>query len=258
MNRKALLGEHQYLLVLFIIGIVLTTLSVRSHAESDAVVRVGPFSIADEGSAVPAGWEPLTFDKIQRHTQYQMVNDEDTTVVRATSEAAASGLIRKVKIDLKEYPVLKWRWKVENIISKGDITTQEGDDYAARIYITFQYEPDKVGFQKKVKHKIGRLLFGDVPIAAINYIWGSRALKGTIADSAYTGLSKLIVVESGDENVGIWVDEERNVYEDYQEAFGEEPPLVNGIVIMTDTDNTGESAVAYYGDITFKKVPLPM
>ena len=50
-----------------------------------------------------------------------------------------------------------------------------------------------------------------------------------------------------------WLNEERNVYEDYKKAFGEEPSMISGIAIMTDTDNTGESATAYYGDILFKK-----
>ena len=63
----------------------------------------------------------------------------------------------------------------------------------------------------------------------------------------------MIVVESGPEKVNQWVNEERNVLEDYRKAFGEDPPLVSGVALMTDTDNTGESATAYYGDISFRK-----
>ena len=61
----------------------------------------------------------------------------------------------------------------------------------------------------------------------------------------------MIVVESGPSRIGQWREETRNLYEDFRRAFGEEPPLVNGVAIMTDSDNTGESAVAYYGDISF-------
>ena len=96
-------------------------------------------------------------------------------------------------------------------------------------------------------------MFGDIPIAAINYIWESKVPKGTIVDNAFTDLVKMIVIESGEGEVGHWVEEERNLYEDYKKAFGEEPYLVNGVAIMTDTDNTGESATAYYGDIIFRK-----
>ena len=63
----------------------------------------------------------------------------------------------------------------------------------------------------------------------------------------------MIVVESGAEKVNQWVTEERDILEDYRRAFGEDPFLISGVAIMTDTDNTGESAVAYYGDIIFNK-----
>jgi hypothetical protein len=63
----------------------------------------------------------------------------------------------------------------------------------------------------------------------------------------------MFVVESGAGKVNQWVNEERNIFEDYKKAFGQEPPMISGIAIMTDTDNTGESATAYYGDILFKK-----
>lgn len=232
-------------------AVVLMTLLGIAHSE--AIFKVEPFSTAHEGNRVPSGWEPLTFPKIPRHTQYKVVRDGESTVVQATSNAAASGLLSRVKIDLREYPILQWRWKVLNVISKGNVRNKKGDDYAGRIYITFEYDPDKVNFSRKAKYRLGRILFGDIPIAAINYIWDNRAPKGTIVDSAYTDLSKMIVVESGQENVNQWVLEERDVYEDYKKAFGEEPPLVNGIAIMTDTDNTGETAVAYYGDIVFKE-----
>ncbi|MBI3995521.1 MAG: DUF3047 domain-containing protein [Nitrospirae bacterium] len=222
------------------------------HAGSEQVIEVGKFSSAQEGTALPSGWRPLTFPKIPRHTRYEAVKEGETTVVRATSEAAASGLVHEVKVDLREYPILRWRWKVLNVISKGDVRTKQGDDYAARIYITFEYDPEKVDFSTKVKYRMGRLLFGDIPIAAINYIWENRTSQGTIVDSIYTDRSKLIVVESGRDHAGLWIEEERNVYEDYKKAFGEEPPLVNGVAIMTDTDNTGEKVIAYYGDIVFK------
>ncbi|MGO8989997.1 MAG: DUF3047 domain-containing protein [bacterium] len=60
-------------------------------------------------------------------------------------------------------------------------------------------------------------------------------------------------LESGADKLNQWVNEDRNVYEDYKKAFGEEPPMISGVAIMTDTDNTGESAIAYYGDIVFGK-----
>ena len=63
----------------------------------------------------------------------------------------------------------------------------------------------------------------------------------------------MIVVDSGDENVNQWITYTRNLLEDYRNAFHTDPPLITGVAIMTDTDNTGEAATAYYGDIVFKR-----
>jgi len=239
------------LLIATIAGLVL--LPVTLLAQSPVALEVGKFSAATEGRALPDGWKPLVFKKVPKNTTYTLVKDGGAVVVKAVSEATASGLTKEVKIDPKEYPVVRWRWKVENLLKTGDVTKKEGDDYPARLYITFEYDPDKVSFGKKAKYKAGRVIFGDIPIAAINYIWDAKAPQELFIDNAFTDFAKMIVVRSGAQGVGTWMEEERNIYADYQKAFGGEPPMINGVAIMTDTDNTKESAVAYYGDIVFKK-----
>lgn len=246
------LRRHVY--VIFVFGLAFAIAVTGSlHAQSPSVLEVGKFSAEPEGTAIPAGWKPLTFKKVERHTQYKLIKDSETLVVKAASEASASGLVKPVTIDLKEYPIVRWRWKVEHLLKKSDVSRKDGDDYPARLYITFEYEPEKVSFSKRAKYQAGRLLFGDIPIGALNYIWDTKAPEGTFVDNAYTDFAKMIVVRSGPQGVGTWVEEQRNVYEDYKKAFGEEPPRISGVAIMTDTDNTGETATAYYGDILFKK-----
>jgi hypothetical protein len=222
-------------------------------AQVDAVLEVAQFSRAIVGQTIPDGWKPLTFKKIPTQTKYAIVKDGEMTVVKASSEASASGLTKEVKIDPYEYPIVRWRWKVENLLKNSDATRKDGDDYPARLYITFEYDPDKVSVGKKLKYKAGQVLFGDIPIGAINYVWERKAPLGTIIDNAYTDFVKMVVVESGTQKLGLWIDEERNIYEDYKKAFGQEPPMINGVAIMSDTDNTKERVTAYYGDITFVK-----
>lgn len=222
-----------------------------STEDSSLVLDVGRFSSSRPGSALPDGWKPLTFKKVPKATVYELVTDGATVVVKATSDAGASGLTKEVKIDPSVFPVVHWRWKVENLLTGSDVTRKSGDDYPARLYITFQYDPEKVSFGRKLKYKAGRALFGDIPIAALNYIWDTKTSVGTVVDNAYTDFAKMIVVETGATKVGAWVEESRNVYQDYKQAFGEDPPMINGIAIMTDTDNTKERAIAYYGDIWF-------
>lgn len=224
---------------------------VAGFAQEPAMLKVGAFSAAAAGAELPDSWTPLTFKKIERQTQYEVVKDGGMSVVKAVSEASASGLTKAVTIDPREYQIVRWRWKVENLLQKSDVQRKDGDDYPARLYITFAYEPDKVSFGKKLKYKAGQALFGDIPIGALNYIWDGKSPVGAMVDNAFTSFAKMIVVESGAQRVGSWVEEERNVYEDYRLAFGEEPPAISGVAIMTDTDNTKERAVAYYGDIVF-------
>lgn len=252
-GSKAILRLASVVLVWTVV--LFYTVPSIGQAENTSVLEIGKFSAAAEGGALPEGWKPLTFKKVPKQTLYHIVRDREALVVKATSEASASGLTKEVRIDPKDYPIVRWRWRVDNLLKNSDVSRKDGDDYPARLYITFEYDPDKVSFSKKLKYKAGRAIFGDIPIGALNYIWETKTPVGTIVENAYTDFAQMIVVESGPQKVGTWVDEERNIYEDYKKAFGEEPPLINGVAIMSDTDNTKERVTAYYGDITFTKRP---
>lgn len=226
----------------------------RLQAGSPATIEVGPFSTSAPSGPWPDGWKPLTFPKIPQHTTYQLVKDSERVVVRAASQASSSGYTKEIPIDPKEYPLIQWQWKVSNILKAGDVAKKDGDDYPARIYVTFQYDSAKVGLFGKAKYEAAKLIYGRYPpLGAINYIWESRAPVGTTIPNPYTEQVHMIVVESGPAKLNTWMTEERNVYEDYKRAFGTEPPMISGVAIMTDTDNTGESAEAYFGDIVFKR-----
>jgi hypothetical protein len=235
----------------WLFGLGLLIVPICLWAQNPPLLEVAKFSAGQVGAGLPEGWKPLTFKKVPKQTAYELVKDGDVVVIRAVSQASASGLIKEIKIDPKEFPIIQWRWKVENLLKHSDVARKEGDDYPARLYITFEYDPEKVSFGKKLKFKAGQAIFGDIPIAALNYIWETNAPLGAILDNAYTDFARMVVVESGPQKVGLWVDEARNIYEDYIRAFGEDPPMINGVAIMSDTDNTKESAIAYYGDIRF-------
>ena len=230
----------------------LLTMSGMTHAQSLGYLEVGQFSSAKITENLPAGWEPLTLSNIERHTNYSLVNAGQTVVVKADSNQSASGLTRAISIDPAKYPVIQWQWKVDNILQKGDVTHKDGDDYSARIYITFALDPDRAGYLERLKHEATKVIFGqDIPYRAISYIWGSNSPAGTMIANPYTDRVMMFVVQGGDEKVRQWVTEKRNIHKDYKQAFGEEPTMISGVAIMTDTDNTRESAIAWYGDIIF-------
>lgn len=227
-------------------------------ANPEPLLRVGEFSSAEAGGSLPQGWKPLTFEKIPEHTRYELVNDEGQIVVKATSQQSSSGLTREITINPRHYPIVEWRWKVQNVLEGGDVNRKAGDDYPARLYITFEYDSSKVGFFEKVKYETIKLVYGQYPpIGAVNYIWESSSPIGTVVPNPYTDRVHMFVIESGPDRLGQWIMEERNILEDYRTAFGEDPPNISGVAIMTDTDNTKESAVAYFGDIVFKALPTP-
>lgn len=216
------------------------------------VLPVGSFSGAPPEQDLPEGWEHFTFDDRPDHTRYRLVRKGERTVLMARAEASASGLIRRLSLDPKKFPVIRWRWRAENLIRKATVHRKTGDDYPARIYITFEYDPDQVGFFGRAKYEAVKMVHGEYPpLAAVSYHWASNTPRGTMVPNPFTEQVMMFVVESGKEKLGQWVTEERNVYADYKKAFGREPTRISGVVLMTDTDNTGETATAYYGDIEF-------
>lgn len=189
----------------------------------------------DFNSGLKENWQRKDFNG---QTLYRIVTLEDEKVLLAESEAAASALVFETEYELRDYPVLSWRWKINNIHPKGDSQTKAGDDYAARIYVVFPH-----WFTPMTR--------------SINYIWANKLPKGSHTPSRYTANSVMLATQSGPENRGRWITERRNVREDYRKIFGEDPPTVGAIAIMTDSDDTGGSAIAWYDDIRIEKEQTP-
>ncbi|MEQ9547255.1 MAG: DUF3047 domain-containing protein [Marinobacter sp.] len=217
---------------------------------SGAVVAdttIKPFS---QMANLDDGWEPLEFPKIDRHTTYRLIEEDGTQVIEAQTSNSASGLIARLNVAPGDSLILRWRWKVSNTFEKGDARQKSGDDYPARIYVAFEFEPDKAGWFERAKRKTVEALFGEeLPGNAINYIWANQLAKGKTVANPYAEETMMIAVTSGDDQVGEWVTVERDIVADYRAAFGEEPPRLRGVAIMSDSDNTGESATAWYGDL---------
>ena len=239
--------------VFFSVLLLLAAGALAAAVPAPALVAVA-FSEAMPGQPLPGVYETLTLDDGSPPTQYTVVRDSSgTPVVKAVSENAASGVAkRQPPIDLATYPVMEWRWKVENVLEGGDATKKSGADFPARIYVTFDYDPANLGFFDTIKYRALQALgYDDIPLRALSYLWASRTPVGKIVPNPYLDWVMMLPVQSGCARCGTWRTERRNVLADYRAAFGEAPPPVNGIAIMTDTDNTGERATAYYGDIRF-------
>lgn len=176
------------------------------------------------------GWEEKIFEG---ETTYSIVSQEGKDVLVAESHAAASGLFKKITVDLNKTPYINWSWKAENILPGINEKTKEGDDYPARIYMVSS----------------GGFFFWKTK--AVNYVWSSNQASGDAWPNAYTSRAHMVVVESGNSNVATWRNYKRNVREDFKQFFGKDVSEIDVIAVMTDTDNSGLSARTYYGDIYF-------
>jgi hypothetical protein len=200
-------------------------------------------------SGLPHGWEPLSFPKIEKRTSYEW--SASSLAIHAEAERSASGLVFRHEGPVAELPVLRWRWMVAGPVPGGDETEKKGDDYAARVYVTFRREGSRFNPFAFVKNFTVKLLTGErPPNEAICYIWANKLDAGRDLPSPYTKKVRMVAVRSGAAGAGDWRNEERNVLEDYRRLFGKEPPPYAGIAIMTDADNTGASAEAWYSDVS--------
>jgi Protein of unknown function (DUF3047) len=225
-----------------------------SQAQAAEDIPVGSFS--QHASIEAAGWKPLYISERKPKTVYKLVDESGTRVLEAAADKSFSALTHVVDIDPNTHPVIHFRWKVDSFPNGSDLKKKSGDDFAARVYVLFDYDTDKLGFGARTRLRIARSIWGDaVPTAALNYVWDTKYPVGTTAWNAFTDRARMIVVESGDTHKGQWVSVTRNVAQDFKAAFGGEAPgylpHIIGVAIATDADNTQSTASASYGDITF-------
>jgi hypothetical protein len=200
-----------------------------SFADEQRVVVIDRFQ-----SGISEQWQEKKFSG---QTRYTAVQKDNLPSIMAESKGSASGLFFKIAYKPEAYPILQWSWQIEHVLEAGDARFKKGDDYAARIYVVF---PSLFFWRTK----------------ALNYIWANTLPKGEMLANAYTENAVMIAVQSGNQQAGQWQSEKRNIIDDYRQAFGESPPEVGAIAIMTDTDNTGEHVRAWYGPISIMSAPI--
>ncbi|MDO9110824.1 MAG: DUF3047 domain-containing protein [Desulfatirhabdiaceae bacterium] len=203
-------------------------------------------------------WKPLTFPKIERHSEYVItLETEGNRILTARSKASASGIVFKGSFNPYRHPVLRWRWKVDNVYSKADPRTKEGDDYPLRVYVIFKYDPAKAGLGQRIAYGLAKKIYGEYPpLASLSYVWASRDMEASFFDNPFTDRAKMIPLRSGTEHLGKWVEEEVNILVDYRRIFGEDPPESASLAIMNDSDNTGEAAVSHLDFIEVRSSAL--
>jgi hypothetical protein len=196
-------------------------------------VPFAPKAPTQPAEGAPPGWTLQEFTG-QADVEVQRLDGRFTLRLRSTGSSFA--VYRDVLVDLNELPVLAWTWKALRLPSGGDVRVAARDDQAAQVYVVFPRWPSP-------------LTNSDV----IGYIWDTTAPLGARLTSPRAGNVKLVVVESGSENVGRWRSYERDVVKDYVALFGRKPPRVGKIAVMIDSNDTRSGAEALFAGLAFEQ-----
>ena len=201
-------------------------------------VQVSTFTDAftnPSSSGLPEDWSVKVW---QGAPEIEIVKEHQGSVLKLRSHQSNVALYKKVYVDLDLYPNLLWKWKVTELPVDGDARDSELDDQAAGIYVMFPRFP------------------GFFNTRIIGYVWESEAPQGTILKSHNDSRIHYVVMRSGKKETGEWIQEMRNVGQDYEQIFGEKAPKVGGVSLLIDSDHTQSSSESFFGEIKFSSMSM--
>jgi len=209
--------------------------TVASMAGENEILIVGRFSAEGlDTNGFPLGWQlknPGNNSKIDIGRE-----EKDYFLhILCVNDNIAAG--KKLSVDIRKYPYLSWRWKAAKLPEGGDVRKRATDEQAGQIYVVFPKFPAPVNTR------------------SVGYIWDNQAPVGLSGTSTAYSKMKYVVLQSGSVKLSQWICETRNVYEDYQKLFQEEPPPLRGVVLYINTQHSKSSAEISYADIFFSSSP---
>jgi hypothetical protein len=224
---KACRPAAGFVIFLVLFGLPSLAAHAGSQSRSDSMETLD-FKGSLNGRGLPAEWKL----KVHRgEAGADMVEENGERVLHMKSTGSSFALEHDVDVRIDRYPYLIWTWKAVALPTKGDVRERSRDDQALQLLVGF---------------KDGRVL---------SYVWDATAPEGTVVDRSLPWplliRIKVIVVDSGISDMGKWVTNRRNIYEDYKELFGKEPPPVEGVRVQMNTQHTRSSAEGFLREIVF-------
>jgi len=209
------------------------------------------FSTGKPGGPPPAEWKHLQLASFKNNTDYSLVVEDGVVVLRAAAHNSASFLATPADFDPHDFSMLSWRWKVAQGIPTANTAEQSKEDAPVRIMIGFDGDVSKLPVKDRLAASAAKSISGQaLPYATLMYVWGGKVGVDSITPSSRSSRIKMLAVAADEQGIGRWQSYSRNLVDDIKRAFGEEPGKVNSIQTISDTDNTGADAQAYYGDIS--------
>ncbi len=211
-------------MVRFITKILIIYFSLINSSFSD---KIQAFDFSKEE------FETLEVKKVKKLTSYSLGFNENGNFLRAEAEGVGSGLGKKLKINLEKTPFINITWKIEKDLRGINENSKKGHDYAARVFVV---------------KKTGLTALSN---KAINYVFSSNNNVDEHWRSPYTKSSIDYVLSTTKEHSNDWVTVKANVRDHFKKLHGLDVKVIDGLAIMTDTDNSKLKAISYYQDIYF-------
>jgi hypothetical protein len=209
---------------------------VRPEAQP-ASVAVEDWSKQPDGRrGIPDGWKGQNWGSPKY--DLRVVAEGGVKVLHMKSEDEGSTISKEIKVDVRQYPYLIWRWKALALPKGADSRKAATDDQACQLYVTFPRFPTAVRSR------------------VIGYVWDTTAPAGLMATSQKTSTVNYVIARSGPAEVGRWIAETRNVLEDFRKIHGEAPGEdVGAVSIGIDSNDVHDRAECVMGAIAFKRQP---
>lgn len=133
--------------------------AAATHVAATSLSTPGAFSRISPPAGFDDGWMVSELPDVEP-SGFELVDDKGRTVVRAQAKGAAARLTREVSWSPEANPVLEWRWRVDRIVVRSNVSTKQGDDFAARLYVFFDYPLNRLSFAERTKLRLARWLKG--------------------------------------------------------------------------------------------------
>jgi len=217
-----------------IFPIILMSLIIFRHSiAAQDVIVIDPAAGGLGENDIPVGWNLKQW--FGGGHDIQIDQYEGKPVLHLISKANSFGIYKKFKFDIRDLPYLSWRWKVTVLPTGGDVRNKHTDDQAAQVYVLFPKFPAAVNTR------------------LVGYIWENLTPKGLHVTSRKSSNTRYVVLRNHTDPLNEWMDEKRDVLQDYRDLFEEEPPTIDGITLMIDSDDTKSSAESYFDTLRFQK-----
>jgi hypothetical protein len=247
------IGGLIHLFAIFFLSLSIIIIGTSSYTLGETI-DLGLSSPYFKEGQVPEGWK---LKKVKGYTSSRVsagwAREDGIKGVKLESYGSLTFLQKKVSIDLEQFPIVTWRWKVDTVLEGIDERTIQGDDHPIRIFFVFEPDNSKQSLWFRIKRALILDMIHGHPVGGrfTEYLWSSYLESGEIINDPSKPKQKLMVVEGGNDRIGKWIEYKKNLYEDFLELYGERPRKLIFIGIINDTDITQKKATSYIADLRF-------